>query len=55
MKKAILTLPALILAGGALYGQDHGGKIDWVRDPAVGFMKAKLEGRGLMLYFTATW
>ncbi len=55
MRKIVLTLPALILAGGAAFAQEHGGKIDWVRDPAVGFLKSKIEGRAAMLYFTATW
>jgi len=33
----------------------EGGKIDWVRDPAVGLARARLEGRAAMLYFTADW
>ncbi len=49
MAPAFLLLPTLLLA------QEHGGKIDWVRDPAVGAMKAKIEGRAMMLYFTASW
>jgi hypothetical protein len=43
------------LAGGARAEDEHGGKIDWVRDPAVGFAKARLEGRTAMLYFSAVW
>jgi len=36
--------------------QDYSpGKIDWVRDPKVGFQRAQLEGRAALLYFTASW
>ncbi len=35
--------------------EEHGGAIDWVRDPAVGLARAKLEGKLAMLYFSATW
>lgn len=46
---------ALILGAGPAAPLEHGGKIDWVRDPAFGFAKAKLEGRAAMIFFTADW
>ncbi len=54
-RTGILTLPALLLAGGLAVAQEHGGKVDWVRDPAFGFLKAKIEQRAAMVFFTATW
>ncbi len=48
-------VPAVLLAAGTAWAQEHGGKVDWVRDPEFGLQKAKLEGRVAMLYFTATW
>jgi hypothetical protein len=48
-------MSALVLAGGLALGQEHGGKIDWLRDAQFGLMKARLEGKVAMLYFTATW
>lgn len=50
-----LGAAALLLAAGPGAPLQHGGKIDWVRDPAFGFAKAKLEGRGAMIFFTADW
>jgi hypothetical protein len=35
--------------------EEYGGKIDWVREPAVGFAKARVENRAAMLFFSATW
>lgn len=57
MRAIPLTLGAvaLLLAAGPAAPLEHGGKIDWVRDPAFGFVKAKLEGRAAMIFFTADW
>ena len=55
MRKALLALSAAFLAASAPAPLDHSGKIDWVRDPNFGFVKAKLEGRAAMLFFTADW
>ena len=48
-----MLLPAL--AALLLAGDDHGGKVSWIRDPQFGLAKAKLEGRPTMLFFTAEW
>ncbi len=46
----------LALAVVAFIGQDgHEGKVPWIKDPAAGLQKAKLEGRVAMLWFTADW
>jgi hypothetical protein len=55
MRRAAMAMAGVMLAGGLAYAQEHGGKVDWVRDPAFGMAKAKLEGRAMILYFTATW
>jgi hypothetical protein len=54
MRLTLAALTALCLAA-APAPVGHEGKIDWVKDPAFGFAKAKLEGRGAMLFFTADW
>lgn len=62
-RRIFLPLVALLLAAGAaalgaapaLADDEHGGKVDWVRDPAVGLVRARLEGKLAMLYFSATW
>jgi thiol:disulfide interchange protein len=46
-----LTLAGLLLAGGP--GDEHGGKVAWVRDPQFGLARAKVEGRPAMLFFAA--
>ena len=47
---------ALVLAAiAAPLPQDHGGKVDWVRDPEFGLAKAAYESRASMLFFTADW
>jgi hypothetical protein len=51
----LLALTAAFLAAAGPAPLDHPGKIDWVKDPSFGFVKAKLEGRAAMLYFTADW
>lgn len=53
--KPLIAITAWLMAGGLALGQEHGGKVDWVRDPEFGLAKAKLEGRAAILYFTATW
>ena len=55
MKRALLTLTGCLLAAGLSSAQEHGGRVDWVRDADFGLSKAKVEGRAAMLYFTATW
>lgn len=50
-----LAIGALLLCGLAASGDDHGGKVAWLRDPHFGLAKAKLEGRATMLFFTADW
>ena len=55
MKQALLTLTAGLLLASLASSQEHGGKVDWVRDADFGLGRAKLEGRAAMLYFTATW
>ena len=55
MRLALLTLTGCVLAAGIASSQEHGGKVDWVRDTDFGLSKAKVEGRAAMLYFTATW
>lgn len=52
---SFFAIPALLLTAGFALAQEHGGKVDWVRDADFGLMKAKLEGKVAMLYFTATW
>ena len=52
MRTALLVLAALAVAAAPA---GHEGKIDWVKDPAFGLAKAKLEGRAAMLFFTADW
>ena len=47
------ALAALMIAGAS--GDDHGGKVVWVRDPYFALAKAKVEGRATMLFFTADW
>ena len=49
------ALAAMLFAGVATAGDDHGGKVSWTRDPQFGLARAKLEGRGTMLFFTADW
>ena len=54
--RLFIALPALLMLGAAAAPvEDHGGKIDWVRDTRIGLSRAKVEGRAMMLYFTATW
>lgn len=55
MKRSLLTIGACLLAAGIASAQEHGGKVDWVRDADFGLSKARVEGRAAMLYFTATW
>lgn len=55
MKLALMAFTGCILAAGIASAQEHGGKVDWVRDATFGLSKAKVEGRAAMLYFTATW
>jgi len=52
MRTSLIALAAALVAAAPL---DHSGKIDWVHDPDFGFVKAKLEGRAAMLFFTADW
>jgi hypothetical protein len=51
----LALLAALALGAAPAAPLEHGGKIDWVRDPAFGFAKTKLEGRAAMIFFTADW
>lgn len=44
-----------LIAVAAAPVQEHGGKVDWVRDPEFGLAKAAHEGRAAMLFFTADW
>jgi len=55
LHKSILSMSAFLMAGGLALGQEYGGKVGWVRDAEFGLIKAKLEGKATMLYFTATW
>ena len=56
MRSRVLpAVAALLLAGGFASADDHGGKVAWLREPEFGLAKAKLEGRALMLFFTADW
>lgn len=55
MRSTVLFLGAAFLAAAAPAPLDHAGKIDWARDPAFGFAKARLEGRAAMVFFTADW
>jgi hypothetical protein len=52
MQSNLLPLLAALLLS---VGDDHGGKVSWIRDPQFGLAKAKLEGRATMLFFTADW
>lgn len=49
----VLTLLASILDSGASSADDNGGKIAWLRDPQFALAKAKVEGRPVMLFFSA--
>ncbi len=54
----IRTALVFSLVAGLAVAQDkenHNGKIPWVTDPDAGFLKAKLEGKVAMLWFTADW
>lgn len=55
MKSLILAVWSLVVFTGTCLAQEHGGKVEWIRDPEGGFLKAQVEQRVLMLYFTATW
>ena len=50
-----MGMKALALAGFLLggAGDEHGGKVAWVRDPQFGLARAKVEGRPAMLFFSA--
>lgn len=48
-----IALAGLMLLSGGGSGDDHGGKVAWVRDPQFGLARAKLEGRPAMLFFSA--
>jgi hypothetical protein len=41
-KNLFFALPTVMLAGGLALAQEHGGKVDWIRDPEFGLIKAKL-------------
>lgn len=51
---AVFTAAVLVGSGARAEGE-YGGKVDWVRDPAWGLVKAKIENRAAMLFFSATW
>ena len=55
MRATLLVLAAAFVAAATPAPLEHGGKIDWVHDPAFGFAKAKLEGRAAVIFFTADW
>jgi hypothetical protein len=46
---------AVALAAPAYASGDHEGKIPWIKEPAEGFQQAKLSGKPILLYFTASW
>ena len=52
---ALLAVAAMLLSGRLASADDHGGKVAWLREPEFALAKAKLEGRALMLFFTADW
>jgi hypothetical protein len=54
MRRLILTAAAVV-ALAAPAAADHKGKISWVEEPAEGFQQAKLSGKPILLFFTASW
>ena len=48
----VVTL-LISLACGVASADDNAGKIVWLRDPQFALAKAKVEGRGVMLFFSA--
>jgi hypothetical protein len=55
MRTTLLILAAAFVAAASPAPVGHEGKIDWVKDPAFGLAKAKLEGRAALMFFTADW
>lgn len=53
--RILLACAALLVASTGASADDHGGKVAWTRDPQFGLARAKLEGRAVMLFFTADW
>ncbi len=46
---------AVAVAAPAYASGDHEGRIPWVKSPEEGFQQAKLSGKPILLFFTASW
>jgi len=55
MRSTLLALAAVVIAAAPAPREGHDGKIDYIHDTEFGLAKAKLEGKALMLFFTADW